>query len=268
MKDVNWEQRATRAEELAAKYSFARDILGFYTRVFGLQRILHAYAQEWLDAGPSLRGCDLFSVDLSVRPLLPRFQEFLAELESFAPPPIAQAARELLADENGASEHLLSTFLCDLLPIPTEPATVVAWLFLQPYIEKLAAHAHDLAPSTAPNLCPFCSGKPVVGVLRPEGDGAKRFLICWRCSTEWAYGRILCASCGEAAIDKLAVYTATQFEHVRVESCDTCRHYIKTVDLTRDGRAVPLVDELATVPLNLWANEHGYQKVQPNFLGL
>lgn len=268
MKDLRWEQRTTRAEELATKYPFASDILGFYKRVFGLQTTLYAQAQQWRDASTSLHGRDSFPVGLSVRPLVPRFLEFLAELESFAPLPIVEAARELMRATNGASEHLLSTIVRDLLPLPTQAATVVAWLFLQPYIENLAAHAHDLRPTTAQNLCPFCLGKPVVGVLRPEGDGAKRFLICWRCSTEWAYGRILCASCGEAAVDKLAVYTATQFEHVRIESCDSCRRYIKTVDLTRDGRAVPVVDELATIPLNFWATEHGYQKIQPNFLGL
>jgi FdhE protein len=55
---------------------------------------------------------------------------------------------------------------------------------------------------------------------------------------------------------------------VRVESCDTCRHYIKTIDLTKDGRAVPVVDELAAIPLSLWASENGYTKVSPNLLGL
>jgi len=29
-----------------------------------------------------------------------------------------------------------------------------------------------------------------------------------------------------------------------------------------------VVDELATIPLNLWANEHGYLKLQNNFFGI
>ena len=82
-------------------------------------------------------------------------------------------------------------------------------------------------------------------MLRPEGDGAKRSLICSMCATEWTYGRIIRPACGEEAVEKLAIYTANQFQHVRVEACDTCRHYIKTVDLTKKGHAVPVVDELA-----------------------
>jgi formate dehydrogenase maturation protein FdhE len=53
-----------------------------------------------------------------------------------------------------------------------------------------------------------------------------------------------------------------------VEACDSCHSYLKTVDLTKDGHAVPVVDELATIPLDLWAADHGYQKLRTNLLGL
>jgi FdhE protein len=64
------------------------------------------------------------------------------------------------------------------------------------------------------------------------------------------------------------VYTAKEFPHVRIEACDTCRTYIKSVDLTKNGLAVPVVDELATISLALWADERGYTKVQLNLLGM
>jgi formate dehydrogenase maturation protein FdhE len=32
--------------------------------------------------------------------------------------------------------------------------------------------------------------------------------------------------------------------------------------------AVPVVDELASVPLDIWAEEQGYTKLQPNLLGM
>jgi FdhE protein len=107
----------------------------------------------------------------------------------------------------------------------------------------------------------------VVGVLRGEGDGAKRGLICSFCALEWAYRRLICANCGEEDKEKLPVYTAAQIDHVRVEACDTCRFYLKSVDLTKDGFAIPVVDEIATVALNLWAEEHDYSKIETNVLG-
>jgi formate dehydrogenase maturation protein FdhE len=54
---------------------------------------------------------------------------------------------------------------------------------------------------------------------------------------------------------------------VRVEACDSCNHYLKGVDMTVDGLAVPLVDEVATAPLDLWAGECGYTKISPNLMG-
>ncbi|HLK53401.1 MAG TPA: formate dehydrogenase accessory protein FdhE, partial [Candidatus Angelobacter sp.] len=63
-------------------------------------------------------------------------------------------------------------------------------------------------------------------------------------------------------------YLAEEFDYVRIDACDTCHTYIKSIDLTKNGNAVPMVDELATVSLNLWALEYNYQKLQPNLFGV
>lgn len=117
-------------------------------------------------------------------------------------------------------------------------------------------------------LCPCCGEKPVAAVLRPEGDVRKRFLLCGLCFTEWEFRGLLCPHCGEEDKDKLTVYTASEMPHVRVEACDTCRVYLKSVDLTKDALAVPEVDELAAVVLDLWAAGHGYTKLQTNLFGM
>ena len=114
--------------------------------------------------------------------------------------------------------------------------------------------------------CPFCDSLPVVGGLREAGHGAKRSLLCGLCLSEWDYLRLVCPACGERKFDALPVYTAEQFSGARVEGCDTCRAYLKTIDATKDGLAVPLVDDLATVALDLWARDQGYVRLRPNLL--
>lgn len=104
-------------------------------------------------------------------------------------------------------------------------------------------------------------------MLRPEGDGGKRFLVCSFCLYEWDFLRILCPTCGEEAENKLPVYIAEQFPHIRVEACDTCKFYLRTIDLTKDGHAVPVVNDLAAIPLSLWAHEHAYTRARANLLG-
>ena len=43
---------------------------------------------------------------------------------------------------------------------------------------------------------------------------------------------------------------------------------LRRLDLTRLGLAVPLVDEIYAAPLDLWAREHGYTKIELNLVGL
>ena len=145
---------------------------------------------------------------------------------------------------------------------------LLAWIFLQPYAEYLADHREIAIVDGTPSTCPLCGGKPVVGVLRSEGDGAKKSLICMLCAHEWAFRRIYCPACGEEREPQMAFYSAPEIAHVRVDVCDTCHTYLKSIDLTKTGLAVPVVDELATMPLDLWAREHGYEKLQINLLGI
>jgi formate dehydrogenase maturation protein FdhE len=51
----------------------------------------------------------------------------------------------------------------------------------------------------------------------------------------------------------MAFYSAPEIAHVRADVSDTCHTYLKSVDLTKLGLAVAVVDELATIPLDLWA---------------
>ena len=88
------------------------------------------------------------------------------------------------------------------------------------------------------------------------------------CATEWRFRRLTCPHCGETDADKLPVHTAESIAHVRVDACTTCSRYIKTVDLRKNGTAVPLVDELAAVELDIWAQEQGLTKLRANVLGL
>ena len=275
---AKWDQRIERARELATAHPFAAEGLRFYERIASFQKSFYGnlVAGKGTERTPrvpqapgSLRG------DLELSVLLPQFQSFLSLIESIAPPPLAQSATELKAGREMRWREVLEGFwrhgTQDVATLPAADA-LLAWVFLQPYAEHLADRTEPTeTQESSPSLCPLCSSGPHVGVLRQQGDGAKRSLICALCATEWEYRRILCPACGEENVEKLPVYTAEglkELRHVRVEACDTCCQYIKTIDLTKDGRAVPVVDELAAIPLSLWAAENGYAKVRVNLLGL
>jgi FdhE protein len=273
-----WQRRIRRAEHLAKQHAFAAEILGFYIHVAkfqeGLyQRLERSSADERSSAGvPPV-------VEWASRPLsgqrargatntlVASFPPFLSLVEEKGPAPLAPVARHLQASDLNSWPDLFAECWTHI-DAPTDPQEFLVLAFLQPYVEFARLRAPLKVEGSASLLCPFCNRKPAGGVLRQQGDGGRRSLLCGFCLTEWDFRRVICPGCGEEDHAKLPVYTAEELPYIRVECCDTCKTYIKTIDLTKNGLADPLVDELASVPLNLWAQEHGYAKLHPNLLGM
>src|SRR6202035_581165 len=271
MTSGKWDKRIERAHELAATHAFAAEGLQFYERIASFQKTLYAGLESGGGKAKQVRSPGSLRDELPLILLLPWFGSFLSFVADVAPAPLSRAAADLGGAGGMRWEEVLDRFWRAgaevVAELPPEEA-LLAWLFLQPYAEYLADTTEMAAAESTPSLCPLCFAPPLVGVLRPLGDGGKRSLICSLCATEWEYRRLVCPACGEESVDKLPVYTAAELAHVRVEACDTCRHYIKTIDLTKDGRAVPVVDELAAIPLSLWAAENQYAKLSTNLLGI
>lgn len=226
---MTWQRRIERAQELAKESPVLPELLDFYRQI--------ARFQSTVAQGPTPAN----------------LEALLALIRRTAPDPMVQAAQPGITwDDRLRGADPMHAFFARVL------------------LQANAAGYGRRSPTVAVGQprCPYCAEKPVAAVLRPEGDGGKRFLLCGLCFTEWAYSSLLCPNCGEADQDKLRVYTAEEFPHIRVEACDTCRVYLKAIDLTRNGRAVPEVDELASAVLDLWAAERGYTKLQANLFGM
>jgi formate dehydrogenase maturation protein FdhE len=289
MNSGEWDARIRRANDLTSSYPFAAGGLRFYARVATFQKSLFQEIQGVLANSPKVSSDRPLRDELNVFLLVPKFRGFLSMIEEIAPTPLAKAAWSLaqsgavgwqqamedfwygdpelaaLATGNGADETDVQSTNRDAA---INSDRVLAWIFLQPYAECLAAHRESVIVEGTPSTCPLCGCRPLVGVLRSEGDGAKKSLICMLCAHEWSFRRIYCPACGEEREPQMAYYSAPEIAHVRVDVCDTCHTYLKSIDLTKTGLAIAVVDELATIPLDLWARDHGYQKLQVNLLGI
>jgi FdhE protein len=136
-------------------------------------------------------------------------------------------------------------------------------------------------------LCPRCGGPPQLSWVADAGEPlvtGRRSLLCARCGSSWEHTRSACPACGEQDEARLLVFAEhwggpvtgggngdgaerATFPHLRIAGCETCRRYLIEVDLARDGRAVPEVDELAALPLDLYAADQRLTKVTPNLMG-
>jgi FdhE protein len=106
--------------------------------------------------------------------------------------------------------------------------------------------------------CPACGAPPALSVV--SGKERERTLHCARCATAWGYPRVRCPACGEQNHEQLGyLHAAGEGEYRRVEVCDRCRGYVKSVaslDLPQPDRLLQL--DLDTVALDFLALERGY----------
>ncbi|RSM86299.1 formate dehydrogenase accessory protein FdhE [Kibdelosporangium aridum] len=260
-----WVAPRRRAETLRERYPFAAEQLTLY---IGL---VDVWERAWEAAGAenpaNLAGWAARRV----------FPEVVATTREHSPTPIRPVS------DLGAAEAMLKAWLSGEELVPLERYLARATL-RGPLaaVDVEAACAADPAPR-GDRRCPRCGGPPQLSFRSETGDSlvsGHRKLQCARCAESWSFSSSSCAYCGES--DKRTVYTEhrdgpqvgraaagdAMFPHIRVEACARRERYLIDVDLGRDPRAVPEVDELAALPLDLYAAERGLSKITPNVLGV
>jgi FdhE protein len=261
-----WDRRIGRADDLATADSPAAPLLAFYARLLRNQKAVYDALNARRPSGSLDRDLTLMSEPVS---------RLLREVAANGPEQLANQARTLDLESlrNPVMAHWREPSDHQFFPKA----------ILQPYADWLAESGVRpidrvlTLPGGGPgrpasNRCPFCGGAPQLSILDPvsatSGDGGGRRLLCATCLSTWPFRRVLCAQCGEEDERKLGYFHSPDYDHLRIDACERCRRYLKTVDLGRLGLAVPLVDEVAGASLDIWARDHGYEKIELNLVGL
>ncbi len=283
--DAPWAERRRRTLELRGRHAFAAELLDFYGAVLGVQ-------ERAFDQAISIRPPAHHLVAYVAEMVVPAVAEVsvacgpaklregvAARMDSWDP-------REIVAAWIGAEEQ----------PVVDR---YIARAALGPVLEALGPEAAASCIGTRDRLhCPGCGGTPQLSYFALAGEdlaAGGRFLCCARCHGTWGFPRMTCAGCGESSTSRLSIFSEEGttsgergsvvrglpvgpnghngsapkaiFPHVRIEACDACRHYVLNIDLAADPAAVPIVDELDALPLDLFARERGFSKITPNLMG-
>lgn len=103
--------------------------------------------------------------------------------------------------------------------------------------------------------CPICGSRPALGWLSAEGE---RVLHCGFCWHRWPLRRLTCPSCDRS--EHLSYRYTDEEPEYRIDLCDGCRRYLKTVDSRNLPRpAYPPLEQVASLHLDIHAAESGYQ---------
>jgi Protein involved in formate dehydrogenase formation len=268
-----WAAHRRRAEVLRERHPFAAEVLAVYLA------LLDVWEAGW-DAArherPEPRQLARWAAGRMAPPVV-------KAAEATGPEPLAAAARGFLG--NGRLEGSLAAWLAGGDLAPAERYLARASLHA-PLValagDAGAACAGDPSPRGG-RRCPNCGGPPQLSFRSHAEDplvSGRRQLACARCGQSWSYSASSCPSCGETSGSQRTVYSEHRegpvvgrdgengvFPHLRIDACASCERYLLDVDLSRDPRAVPEVDELAALPLDLYAAERGFSKITPNLMG-
>jgi len=254
-----WARRRRRARQLAERYSFAAELLRLCEALLDVQERAFVNA---LDDRPASSTLASYVADHVVA----RVAEATA---AAGPSRLATAVAERLHEGNAAE------FVAGWLAGERGEAVdeYLARAAAGPVLEALGPAAGAVCrEQTAERGCPRCGGLPQVSYLSDGGEAlvsGPRMLACCRCGESWIHQRMTCAGCGEQSTDKLPIFAdAERFPHLRADGCETCRRYLITVDVKKDPEAVPVIDELAALPLDLYAKERGFAKIVPNLMAI
>jgi len=257
-----WDRRIRRAEQLAATGGPSASLLTFYGRLLRSQKGVYDSFNRLPPSG---------SLEQDLPLVIDRGSELLHEVAGHGPDQLVVEAYTLLEMADSAISNRLLRYWAAPSDRQFFPKAI-----LQPYAQWLVEAGvtpSGHVPAQAANRCPRCGGAPQLSILESaaasaEGSSSSRLLLCATCLTPWPFRRVFCPHCGEADERRLGYFQSPAFEHLRVDACESCHRYLKSVDLGKLGLAVPLVDEVAGAPLDLWAREHGYEKIELNLVGL
>ncbi|MEV0823146.1 formate dehydrogenase accessory protein FdhE domain-containing protein [Nonomuraea rubra] len=281
-----------RALELRERYPHAREVLGLYL----------ALVDVWESADPGGGRADGGSApssgageDRGAAPggdawlewaaavVLPRV---MAATAAHGPRPLAEAVGGAAA---GDGAGLLAAWVAGEELTPVERFLARATMRVVP-IER--------RPEGGAGRCPACGGPPQLSYRLASEDplvSGRRMLACATCPHEWSFSATTCPNCGESGkrtvhaeahanppaaspeagsasrtgpyVGRHGPVPEAMFPQLRAESCESCHRYLIDVDLGRDPGAVPRVDELAAVPVDLYMAEQGHTKITANLMG-
>jgi FdhE protein len=139
----------------------------------------------------------------------------------------------------------------------------VTHLTALPVLRSAGQALQDRIPSHWPHgYCPICAAWPIFAERR--GLDRSRRLRCGRCAAEWGVEWLYCIYCGERDHERLAYLEPEgRSEMLRVETCSTCKGYLKSISSLQGFPAFELLlQDLETVELDLVALDRGYQRPQ------
>ncbi len=235
--------------------------------------------KEYLRQGHYLLADESLNLDLSkVRELMFKIAKVLLNNESnlsqklelleSLPELQEENLSQLLNRKGGNNPENVESYLRDnavhdKCNIEPEVITNIIFTALSPFYMNYAGKAAEITDFSlwSNGFCPVCGQKPMMAMLRSEDNA--RILECWLCHTQWKFSRLECPYCNNKDYYKMGYFFVDEEKSRRINVCEHCKSYIKTISLKEiAGNVILDVENLCTMNLDLAAQEKGYKPGQ------
>lgn len=140
-----------------------------------------------------------------------------------------------------------------------ELLSLILFHVVKPYVSNYAnsLQGHFNTDLWRENYCPVCGWEPVLAVN--TGDNNQRLLHCTMCDTDWPFKSLACPRCLNEDHETLQYLTVESDELYRVNVCEKCKGYIKTIN---EGKLITganyFLADVDTLHLDILAEREGY----------
>ncbi len=151
------------------------------------------------------------------------------------------------------------------LPYHEDELAMILFLVSKPYFLELKGLFDVDNIFWQEGRCPICNSMPSMASIDTDG---KKHLYCSFCDNTGYYKRIGCPICFNDDTSRINIITAEGEDGFRIDTCDACNSYLKTLEIDLLNNLTPDIADLVSIPLDIIAQGKGYKRNSPNPLGM
>jgi transcription elongation factor Elf1 len=143
--------------------------------------------------------------------------------------------------------------------------------FLRPFLESMAIYMKNKDGIDAnmtdyfSNTCSFCGSEPSYGFLKSDDETENYLMLeCSKCGSAWRYYRVQCVFCGEEDSSKLEIFKSDEYSNVGLQYCKMCKNYFKIIDIRNDQTLMPEIEDILSIPFDIWMHKNMSLEISAN----
>lgn len=242
-------------EEIAGKKPYLKDALGLYQKVTEFNRAIESMNLAALSPG------DISYPPSFVDPVIESFSSiFDVPIDILVP--LAEAMRLGQLDLSRLPLNETPAFS---LPYHQDELESLLFLISRPFFLRLGSLLAVSSVFWEEGRCPVCRAVPSLSFINQE-EG--RTISCSYCSSRGKWHRIGCPHCQNRDARKLEILQVEQEKGFRIDLCNECKSYIKTMDESLLSEYPAELLDIISLPLDILAQGRGYKRLSPNAIGM